>query len=70
MSKLNKSVKDYEKEILSTRFQTEVKKAQFLTEIKTGLGDAIKKNPNGIKILKKSWRERLRLFFLRIFTKF
>ncbi len=70
MSKLNKSVRDYEKEILSTTFQTEVKKAQFLTQMKTGLGEAIKKNPNGVKLIKKSWRERVKLFFLKIFTKF
>jgi hypothetical protein len=51
-------------------YKTMMRKAQFINEIKTGLGGEIKSNPNEIKIIKKSFSQRLKIFFMRIFTKF
>jgi hypothetical protein len=52
------------------KYKTSLKKAQFISEIKGGLGDKIKVNPNGIKIIKKPWHQRVKMFFIKIFTKF
>jgi len=42
----------------------------LIRELKMGLGDEIRKNPNRPKIIKKTWWQRLTLFFKNIFTKF
>lgn len=70
MSKINKELKDYEREILLEKYKTALKKNQFLNELKNGMGEEMKKNPSKVKILKKSWREKLNIFFLKLFTKF
>ncbi len=59
-----------EKELLLEKYKTAMKKVQFLNEIKSGLGDEIKANPNGVKIIKKSWGEKLKMHLKKIFTKF
>ena len=59
-----------EKEILVGKYKTALKKQQFINEIKTGLGEEMKLNPSKIKIIKKSWLERLKLTIKKIFTKF
>ena len=51
-------------------YKTVMRKAQFISQIKTGLGDEIKSNPNEIKIIKKPFGQRVKLFFMGIFTKF
>jgi hypothetical protein len=51
-------------------YKTVMKKAQFINEIKTGLGDEIKTNPNKIKIIKKPFLQKVKLFFIKMFTKF
>ncbi len=71
MSKrVNREADKYEKEILVEKYKTALKKNQFLNEIRTGLGEEIKKNPNRVKIIKKTWGQRLRLFLTKLFTKF
>lgn len=51
-------------------YKTVMRKAQFINQIKTGLGNEIKSKPNEIKIIKKTFSERFKLFFMKIFTKF
>ena len=71
MSKeLNREVNRYEKEILVEKYKTALKKTQYINEIKTGLGNEIKKNPSQVKIIKKSLGQKIKLFFLSLFTKF
>jgi len=59
-----------EKEILVEKYKTALKKQQFINELKSGLGDEIKKNPNKAKIIEKKWYQRLGIVFKNIFTKF
>jgi hypothetical protein len=59
-----------EKDMLVEKYKTALKKNQFINELKTGLGQEIKKNPGKAKIIKKTWRERFMLGLKKIFTKF
>jgi hypothetical protein len=45
-------------------------KKVLINEIKTGLGEEIKKNPNKAKIIKKTRTQRFVLWLKKIFTKF
>lgn len=51
-------------------FKTQLKKAQFIDEIKNGLGSEIKRNPNTVKIIKKSWYKKLKITLGNLFRKF
>ena len=57
-------------EIKADKVQTNRKKKQFISEIKSGLGGEITKNPNSITIHKKPWYTRLGNSIKRIFMKF
>ncbi len=59
-----------EKEMLVEKYKTALKKQQFINELKSGLGDEIKKNPNKAKIIEKKWYHKISIFFRNIFTKF
>jgi hypothetical protein len=48
---------------------TNIKKQAFINEIKNGLGDDIKKNPNKVKI-EKQHKKKFIDFLKKIFTKF
>lgn len=52
------------------KHKTESKKAQFINEVKNGLGKEIKANPRAVKIIKKPWEIRVKMFLKKIFTKF
>lgn len=56
--------------IKADKVQTEIKKEQFISEIKAGLGEEIAKNPNSITIHKKPWYAKLGNSIKRIFMKF
>ena len=58
------------KEIIKDRQTTNLKRIQFIEEIKNGLGEEIKKNPNGFKIIKKTKFQRFKLWLAKFFTKF
>ncbi len=59
-----------EREILRDKFLTAMRKTQFVNELKSGLGDEIKKNPRGIKIIKESRYKRFMSWLKKFFTKF
>jgi hypothetical protein len=59
-----------EKGMLVEKYKTALKKNQFINELKTGLGQEIKKNPSKVKIIKKTFGERFMLSLRKIFTKF
>jgi hypothetical protein len=46
------------------------KKKEFIEEIKSGLGEAIKQNPRNIKILKKPWHRKAMDWIKKFFTSF
>jgi hypothetical protein len=52
------------------KYKTALKKAEFINEIKGGLGTEIKNNPSKIKFIKKPWHKKLKIFLGKIFTKF
>jgi len=59
-----------EKDMLVEKYKTALKKNQFINELKTGLGQEIKKNPSKVKIIKKTFGECFMLSLKKIFTKF
>lgn len=67
---INRETTLAEKEMLVEKYKTALKKSQLINEIKTGLGEEIKKNPGKAKIIKKTWYQKLALAFKNIFTKF
>lgn len=46
------------------------RKRELITEIKTGLGKEIKKNPGRAKIIKKTRYEKFIIWLRKVFTKF
>lgn len=66
----NKEVQKAEREILMAKYQTALKKGQFISELKNGLGDDIKTTGGKVKIIKKTWFQRFMLRLKKIFTTF
>jgi hypothetical protein len=58
-----------DKEVLVEKYKTALKKAQFVNEVKNGLGEEIKKNPKP-KVVKKNLIARIALTIKKLFTKF
>jgi len=67
---LSSQFKQFERENKLESYKTTLKKIQFIGDIKNGLGEDIKSNPNSIKFIKKPWHQKLKVFFKNIFTKF
>jgi hypothetical protein len=65
----NREIAQAEKEILADKYKTALKKVQFVEEIKSGLGEEIKKNPKPI-IKKPTLGQRIMVSIKKIFTKF
>lgn len=59
---------DFEKQIEVQK--TDKYKSILISNIKTGLGDEIKKNPGKVKVVKKTIMQKIGLFFKKIFTSF
>ena len=58
-----------DKDVLVEKYKTALKKAEFVNEIKNGLGEEIKKNPKP-KVIKRSLLYRITSTIKKIFTKF
>ena len=56
-------------EVLVEKYKTALKKAQFVNEIKSGLGEEIKKNPRPL-VIKRSFLYRIGQSIKKMFTKF
>jgi len=67
---INREINMIENEMVADKYITDIKKKNFINEIKTNLGSEIKKNPNKVKVIKKSKKERFLGFIKSIFTKF
>ena len=67
---VSREIEQIEREMLMNKYQTALKKGQLINDIKGGLGDEIKSNGGKVKVLKKSWFERLKLRLKNLFTKF
>lgn len=49
---------------------TNVKKKNFINELKGGLGEKVKQNPTRIKKIEKTFSQKTKLFIKNIFTRF
>ena len=58
------------RDIVKDRITTENDKKKFISQMKAGLGEEIKKNPRGIVIHKKTRWENFTVWLKKIFTKF
>ena len=67
---VSNEIEQIEREILMNKYQTALKKGQLINELKGGLGSEIKSNGGKVKIIEKSWGEKLKLRLKNIFTKF
>jgi len=67
---VSKEIEQIEREILMNKYQTALKKGQLINELKDGLGNEIKINGGKVKIIQKSWYEKLKIYLAKIFTKF
>jgi hypothetical protein len=67
---VSKEIEQIEREMLMNKYQTALKKGQLINELKGGLGNEIKANGGKVKIIEKTWFEKLKLGFKKIFTKF
>jgi hypothetical protein len=67
---IEREFKKAQNEILGDFHKTQREKQGLIRELKMGLGDEIRKNPGKPIIIKKTWWQKLTLFFKNIFTKF
>ena len=67
---LIKELNEAERDILGAKFGTALAKAKFVNELKQGLGVEIKKDPRAVKVIKKPWTAKVRVWLTKIFTKF
>ena len=63
-------IKKLEREMLGDKYMSALKKVQFINELKNGLGEEIKANGGKVKIIKKTWLEKLTIALKKIFTNF
>jgi hypothetical protein len=67
---LSKELKINEKKAKFELMRTNLKKKSFINEIKNGLGEEIKKNPNSIRIIQKQRSNVIKRFFNKLFKLF
>lgn len=67
---LARELLDSENERNLLEYQTSLRKARFIKEIRSGLGDEIKENNGQVRVIKKSWSEKAAMFLKKLFTKF
>ena len=56
-----------EKEVISDKQRTEREKNKFISQIKFGLGEEIKKNPTKVTIIKKPLTQKIKENIKKIF---
>lgn len=64
---IDKEIKQIENEIKADLFMTEIRKKKFIGDLKSGLGEEIKKNPNKVKFVKQPWYKKISNFFKKVF---
>ena len=57
-------------DIKAQKEQTKIQRNKFVNQIKSGLGEKIKNNPNKIIIHKKPWYVKFKNWIKKIFTSF
>ena len=69
-TKIFREIQIVERENKLAEQKTQFEKERFILQMRSGLGAEIKKNPSGIIIHKKSFKEKLGDFFKNFFSKF
>jgi hypothetical protein len=64
---IDREIKQIENEMKADLFMTEIRKKKFIGDLKNGLGEEIKKNPNQVKIVKQPWYKKVSIFFKKVF---
>ena len=64
---IDREIKQIENEMKADLFMTEIRKKNFIGDLKNGLGEEIKKNPNQVKIVKQPWYKKISNFFKKVF---
>jgi len=66
------TVEAIQNDIKAIKKNVEMKKSNYIIELKTGLGEKVRKNPTTIKSIRveKKWYQKLGSAIKRIFTKF
>ena len=64
---IDREIKQIENEMKADMFMTEIRKKKFIGDLKNGLGDEIKKNPNQVKIIKQPWYKKISIFIKKVF---
>ena len=59
-----------EADIKANKTKSNLSKERFINEMKKGLGESIKENPNSARVIEKSFMTRLGIKIKSIFTKF
>ena len=67
---LSLEIKETQKEKLLMAQNNDKRKRELISDIKTGLGKEIRKNPGRAKIIKKTRYEKFVIWLKKIFTKF
>lgn len=67
---LSLEIKETHKEKVLMAQNNDKRKRELITDIKTGLGVEIKKNPGRAKIIKKTRHEKFMIWLKKIFTTF
>lgn len=65
-----KELEDTERLNNLEKYKTALKKAQFVKDIKGGLGVDIKNNPNKVRVIEKTFLQKLGMVLKKLFTKF
>ena len=63
-------INDTNNEKIMLNYKTSLAKTQFIDEIKSGLGEEIKKSGNKVEVIKPSIWKRIRLIIKKLFTGF
>lgn len=66
----DREAKIAESEILVEKYKTALRKNQVINDMKQGLGAEMLKNPRKVKIIKKTFGQKLLNFLRIIFNKF
>lgn len=64
---IDREIKQIENQMKGDLFMTEIKKKKFIGDLKNGLGEEIKNNPNRVKRIKTPWYSKVVKFIKRIF---
>ena len=67
---VSREIEQIERENLLDMYKTAQTKVKLISELKNGLGEDIKKNPNKVTFIKKTVYQRFMITIMKIFTKF